>query len=207
MITKEKIVEKALELFNNEGIEYVRMRELALALNMRIGNVTYYFPTKNDLVMEITQGLRRLNTQVIGMACHDLKDFFTMYRQIFHNQYKYKCLFLSFVHLVSQNHLIAAHYKETEKRRKDSLRGHISAFIKNGYLVKTASGETTELIISHFSLISRFWLSESRISYDGQEIEVTIGHYLELMGEVLLPYVTAKGRREIAALKKQNIQI
>ena len=48
--TEERIVTKALEMFNQSGVEYVGMRELAAALDMRVGNVTYYFPTKDDLV-------------------------------------------------------------------------------------------------------------------------------------------------------------
>ena len=40
MSTKEKLVSRALDLFNENGIEYVGMRELAADLNMRVGNVT-----------------------------------------------------------------------------------------------------------------------------------------------------------------------
>ena len=48
--TEEKILAKALEMFNERGIEYVGMRELAATLNIRVSNITYYFPTKDDLV-------------------------------------------------------------------------------------------------------------------------------------------------------------
>ncbi|RYZ50620.1 MAG: TetR/AcrR family transcriptional regulator, partial [Chitinophagaceae bacterium] len=41
--TKDKIRDKALELFNERGIEYVGLRELAALLNIRVGNITYYF--------------------------------------------------------------------------------------------------------------------------------------------------------------------
>lgn len=46
MKTKERIVSKALELFNEHGIEYVGLRELAAHLGIRVSNITYYFPTK-----------------------------------------------------------------------------------------------------------------------------------------------------------------
>ena len=69
MSTKEKLVSRALELFNENGIEYVGMRELAADLGMRVGNVTYYFPTKDDLVMELISGLRDLNSKTIGPDC------------------------------------------------------------------------------------------------------------------------------------------
>ena len=49
MKTEEKILSKALELFNARGIEYVGLRELAGILEMRVSNITYYFPTKDEL--------------------------------------------------------------------------------------------------------------------------------------------------------------
>ena len=54
-------------------------------------------------------------------------------------------------------------------------------------------GDQVELIVSHVSLISRFWLSEARISYANWTLEQTITHYLNLLGQVLLPYATGKG--------------
>jgi AcrR family transcriptional regulator len=41
--TAKKILHKALELFNERGIEYVGMRELAASFGITIGNVTYNF--------------------------------------------------------------------------------------------------------------------------------------------------------------------
>ena len=55
MTTKEKILSKALEMFNDRGIEYVGLRELAAILAMRVSNITYYFPTKDDLVNQLTK--------------------------------------------------------------------------------------------------------------------------------------------------------
>ena len=61
--TEKKIVETALKMFNESGIEYVGMRELAAALDMRIGNLTYYFPTKDDLVNRISLDLAEENNR------------------------------------------------------------------------------------------------------------------------------------------------
>src|SRR6476660_9287329 len=63
--TRSKIRDKALEMFNERGIEYVGLRELAGILDMRVSNITYYFPTKDDLVYEISMGLNQANSQVM----------------------------------------------------------------------------------------------------------------------------------------------
>ncbi len=197
MSTKEKLVSRALELFNEDGIEYVGMRELAADLKMRVGNVTYYFPTKDDLVVEIINRLRDLNSKTIGPDCSSITDFLSMYRQIFNNQYQYRCLLLSFVHLVSKHSLFGDNYAVTEAKRREALRSHITSMINNDCLSASLVGDQIELIISHITLISRFWLSEARLSYMNWTLEQTKAHYLNILGYVLLPYVTDKGRKQL----------
>ena len=51
-------MDKALEWFNERGIEYVGLRELASVLNIRVSNISYYFPTKDDLVYALSLELK-----------------------------------------------------------------------------------------------------------------------------------------------------
>ncbi|MDO3625785.1 TetR/AcrR family transcriptional regulator [Mucilaginibacter sp. BT774] len=203
MSTKEKLVSRAVELFNENGIEYVGMRELAADLNMRVGNVTYYFPTKDDLVMEIISQLRDLNSKTIGPDCSSIIDFLSMYKQVFHNQYQYRCLLLSFVHLVSRHPLFAGNYFATEAKRREALRSHLASMVKNNYLSTSLIGDKVELVVSHITLISRFWLSEARISYVNWTTEQTIAHYLNLLSDILLPYATDEGKKQVDNFRKE----
>ncbi len=65
MNTKDKILDKALEMFNERGIEYVGLRELAAVLGIRVGNISYYFPTKDDLVYQLSQDFTRSNSEIV----------------------------------------------------------------------------------------------------------------------------------------------
>jgi AcrR family transcriptional regulator len=202
MTTKERLVFRALELFNENGIEYVGMRELAADLNMRVGNITYYFPTKDDLVAEIISRLADLNSKTIGPVCSSITDFLSMYKQIFNNQYQYRCLLLSFVHLASRHPVFAKNYAATEARRRDALRSHLTSMVEKNCLSASRVADHIELIVSHITLISRFWLSEARISYMDWTVEQTIAHYLSLLGDVLLPYATDEGKQQIDEFRK-----
>ena len=57
MNTRDKILDQSLKMFNERGIEYVGLRELAGILDIRVGNISYYFSTKDDLVYELSQEL------------------------------------------------------------------------------------------------------------------------------------------------------
>ncbi|MBL7767010.1 MAG: TetR family transcriptional regulator [Chitinophagaceae bacterium] len=198
MSTEEKIVSKALEMFNERGIEYVGLREIAATLDMRVGNITYYFPTKDDLVNRLSLDLNRLNAEiVIDEVNLSLSKFLNILNQVFHNHVKYRCLLLSFVHLLDQNKLIAARYESTQKDRNAVLKKNMNSLVESGFL-KFNEETQIEYIVSMMALIIRFWLSEANVSFKHLSSEKQIQHYLNLVGQLLMPYCTAKGKKEIS---------
>lgn len=67
MNTKEKIIDCAIELFNKQGLSFTSMRDIASACDMSLGNLTYHFHKKEDLIAAImNQNLftQLLNTQI-----------------------------------------------------------------------------------------------------------------------------------------------
>jgi AcrR family transcriptional regulator len=49
----EQILRSALDLLIDQGYRAVSMRRVAAASGVKLGNLTYYFPTKEDLVKEL----------------------------------------------------------------------------------------------------------------------------------------------------------
>jgi AcrR family transcriptional regulator len=196
--TKDIIMEKALDLFNEKGIEYVGVREIANALQMRVGNITYYFPTKNDLVAALSQALADLNSKtIVAVEGLSMASFLAMYKSAFENHYTFRCLFISFVHLLQQNKTIARQYSKTQKIRFNTLSKNICELQENGYLKSTLTTAQIEYIVSSISLIVRFWLSEAKVTYPAAPKQQLFTHYLTLVTHQLKPYCTAKGITQI----------
>lgn len=53
MTAKDEILLKAIELFNQYGYESVTMRDIANAMHKSVGNITYHYPKKSDLMSAI----------------------------------------------------------------------------------------------------------------------------------------------------------
>ena len=194
--TKDKIRDKALEMFNERGIEYVGLRELAGLLDMRVSNITYYFPTKDDLVNQLAQDLATRNNSIIVSRDNlTLLSFFEMLQQVFKNHVEFRCLLLSVVHVLKQNKQMAAAYKKTQASRSNALNDNITVLVSSGYL--NLSEEDQNYIVSSISLISRFWISEASVSYRQWSIEKQIAHYLVMITKILAPHATAKGKKDI----------
>ena len=196
--TREKIIVKALALFNEQGIEYVGMRELAAALGMRIGNITYYFPTKDHLVFSLSERYTASNTAiheahtVVGLC-----DFLEKAEVLYTNSLRYRSLVLSMVHLMEQNRMMADQYEETKDVRKKGLARSIKTLVENKFL-KAHTHEDQWFLVSSNSLINRFWMSEAAVSGKRHTVENQIGHYLKLLAMLFKPYATKKGLDDIS---------
>ena len=179
MNTREKILDRALEMFNERGIEYVGLRELAAVLDMRVSNITYYFPTKDDLVYEISMELKKANSGIMVWNEHmTMAGFLDMLRQVFNNHYRFRCLLLSFVHVISQNKQVAASYKKTQNVRGDTIASSIATLTGSGFL-KLENDEVAVFLVSNLALISRFWISEAAISMRNLSHDAQI-NYMEI---------------------------
>ena len=203
MNTEEKILSKALEMFNERGIEYVGLREIASTLDMRVSNITYYFPTKDYLVNQLAKDLNRLNSELLA---HDkdvtVYSFLEMMKKIFRNQLRYRCMLLSIVHLMEQNKEMSARHKKTQKDRNEIFRVKIMALAKTGYL-NINNQKEAKFLASAITLIARFWISEATISFRQLNSEKQISYYLSLIANLLLPYSSAKAKNQIQLFFKK----
>lgn len=196
---EQRIVETALRMFNEVGIEYVGMRELANSLGMRIGNLTYYFPTKDELVNRLTLDLAEENSKTI-VAVDDMTmdAFFEMLRAVFANHLKYRCLMLSFVHIIERNPIVAKRYAKVQTTRNDVWRGNIMTLIDGKYV--NANEAEVDFLVSSIALIARFWISEAVISFKNYREEQQMQHYLKMIARIFLPYASAKGKKSLIAI-------
>jgi AcrR family transcriptional regulator len=188
-------------MFNERGIEYVGMRELAAELDIRVGNITYYFPTKDDLVFELSQELTRKNSQlIVNDKNMTMANFLQMLQRVFENHYEFRCLLRSFVHIMTQNKLVADSYKKIQGNRQNTIAATIQTLIANGYL-KLEAGEQVNFFTSTLALITRYWISETYVFDRHSSKEEQIRHYLFMVTNLLLPYCSAKAEKQISLFR------
>jgi AcrR family transcriptional regulator len=197
MNRREKILDQALKSFNERGIEYVGLRELAVMLKMRVSNITYYFPTKDDLVYELSLQLNKSNAAIIVAKENlSMKDFLEMLYAVFQNHLRSRCLLLSVVHLLRQNKHMTASYKKTQEIRNSTIQANLEELVKGGYLNIKDESEMG-FLVSTLSLISRFWISESEVSNRQWSTEKQMRHYLNMITRLLFPYATSAAKKQM----------
>jgi AcrR family transcriptional regulator len=197
---RDDILDRAIDLFNERGIEYVGIRELAKDLGIKGGNITYYFPTKDDLVLAVALRLRERNDATIRLPEQpSFAAYVEMLQQAFRNHWTFRCLFMSMPNLLAHNPKLAAGYigaKESERRRV--VRDFLEALRADGSIRPDVDDAALDRAVSFISLVSRSWIGDASISFRNRSAAWSMQHYLQIIMDFLAGIATAKGRRDLA---------
>jgi AcrR family transcriptional regulator len=159
---KKNLIRKAaLPLFNESGIEGASMRDIAAKMGMHVGNITYYYPTKDDIILDLVQDLAAANSQVmLATEMNCLEHFAALYAAMFSNHYQYRCLIRSQVMINQQYEKVVAFYRENARNRYQSTRNILLQLIRSG-IIEESAGEHIDSLVQTIAMVSRFWLQES----------------------------------------------
>lgn len=209
MSTKEKILDKALELFNQKGVETVTTRQIALALDMSQGNLCYHFPKKEAIIRALYEQLiQKFNDLYLAFSSPmstsveenpslqlNISTFLKMIQVT--NQYfvDYKFLMLNFVQIMRWYPTIRTHYQALTKQRNEQTMRLFHGFQAAGLLKMEAYTGQYQQIIEQFMIINNFWLSHAEILYQKKEAE-KIDHFNQLVAAFIFPYLTTNGQKE-----------
>ncbi|MCB9046823.1 MAG: TetR/AcrR family transcriptional regulator [Chitinophagales bacterium] len=201
--TKELIVEKALEMYNAQGIEYVGVRELSRELNMKGGNITYYFPTKNDLVRELISRLSEGNSQLFESEQEPgIYSFLQMNRKIYENQYRYRSLFVSLPLLLKQDPEYAERYQEIQVVRRKNIYNQLRSMFMGGYF-QTGKTESLDTILDALAMNNRMWISEATLDGILDDKDTAINTYLFRQAGLLHIIASEKGKKDIVRFLRE----
>jgi len=202
MTTKEKILAKALELFNEKGVETVTTRQIALALDMSQGNLCYHFPKKASIIIALYEQLvQRFDNLYQELSTNELSIPLFFELTAITNQYfiDYKFLMLNFVQIMRWYPSIKTHYQTLTAQRNEQMKGLFNALQQIGLLKAEVYQGQFNQVIEQVMILNNFWLSHAEILYQGTESE-KIKHYNQLVGAFLFPYLTEKGQKDYQSL-------
>lgn len=193
--TRQRILDHALSRFNDAGVEAVGIREIARELGLSPGNVSYHFPRKDDLVAALAAELGVRNEGALDLPERTVRaeDFLEAFRRVYRNQVEFRFLALSVVHLVEHIDAFRGGYGDVVRARRAMVRQWLIALREHGEIGNGVSEEDLERLVAHCTFISRFWLSEKRVTFPEAAFDDAIEHYLGLIADLLARWATPKG--------------
>ena len=195
---KEEILRHAKLLFNQQGYDAVSMRDIARAAGISVGNLTYHFPRKTDILLALLSLSRNPGLHTIEV--HTLADLDKLIRNLLLSVVDYAFYFQNIGHFMADEELKQNESISSDAIEQNFLQG-LERLRTEEYFLPTFTPELAHtlgnfLLLSHYSWAQYMILSgaEQRSAIDA----FTRDHWL-----VLSPYFSEKGRKEFAQLQAQ----
>ena len=124
MKTKEKIIVAAVKLFNSYGVTKVSLRQIAAALNISIGNLTYHYKNKEVIISEIYHQMDSEMANVVypGAEEINLYHYDTLLHRISTFQKQYKFFYMDLLEIYRQYPQIIIRYRKTISVRREQTK-------------------------------------------------------------------------------------
>lgn len=201
--TKDNIISKAISLFNKYGFSNVSMKDIADALEISPGNLTYHFNRKEDLLLAI---YKQMNDEQDELATSinelpGIANIHALLVPLMDLNLKYRFFFVDMLH-------IARTFPSIDKLNKAHIKMQISA-IKSviDFSVETGNmkpeqrqGQYADLAHTCWVLF-HFWLQQQLITGDK-------GSYHNqarfAIWNLALPLFTEKGLRNFEKVQEEQ---
>lgn len=197
--TRARILEASRRIFNQRGYAATTQAEIAAAVGISQGNLTYHFPTKRDLVAHLEDGAReRIRARRASLRTGAIADDYVehlLFAMSLTREYRFllrdRAQFGDDRDLLAPDPEMAADFEE--------LRELLRRIEKDGLFRRDLQIDL-EVLARSLWIVSRYWLdylreSETRARITWADQERGIQHHFA----VLLPNLTASARRELEA--------
>ncbi|BAP33106.1 TetR family transcriptional regulator [Chryseobacterium sp. StRB126] len=167
MSTKEKILAKALELFNEKGYNNITTRHIAAELSISPGNLHYHFKHSEDIIKilfaELTLKMDELLNTMKAKENKTLEDLYTFTFSTCEIFYHYRFIFVNLVDVLKKIPEIETKYEGINVSRREEFQLIFSDLQKNNIFKKNIPDFIINSLTEQIFIIADNWLSHNRL--------------------------------------------
>ena len=200
--TPRKILLNARLLFNREGVNNVRLQDIAKQADISPGNLSYHFKTKKELIHALLDQLQETSKEQREIHLSYLKqeDYLSITRSFLRFQIGHRFFYRDILDLIS--------LVPEAKDLYEAQMNQVISFTKNGMYLAVGKGlwkaETHEGSFHYFAkniwAILNSWLIEREVFGEDQ---VSMEEVMNALWEFHYPYFTDRGKELYQSLKDQ----
>jgi AcrR family transcriptional regulator len=204
--SKENILLKSLQLFNEYGVSNVSVRQIASELQMSHSNLIYHFNSKNLIIEALHQQILdkaiAINNQV-KKSENLIQSLFESTKLGFNIALEYRFFFLDLNFIMRENPNLKSTFLEVEKIRATMYKNIIEIAIQNGIMRPELFDNEYDYFIHHVKIFSDFWISSSAI-YDVIGDDLLVLKYSDLFTKLFFPFLTEKGKEDFFTFSSKS---
>ncbi len=209
--TKQRIVQVAVGLFNEEGTAAVSTNHIAAAAGISPGNLYYHFRNKEEIIRAIFERMNTAWTRVNDPPMDDalspadlrriLDDTFTLL-------YDYRFFYREIVALMRRDPELAQRYRQVREAGLANTGILLRHFVQGGFMREPSDPDALPRLAEVIWLITEFWLPFAELGTESIG-PARLREGADLLVQVVGPYLTddalsALGSRH-AGISRQEV--
>ncbi len=191
MNAKEKILNAALLLYNEQGIRNITSRHIAASIGISGGNLHYHFKHTEDIIRALFDELAlaydglMINAQSVPL---DLDAIAFLTETSFKLVNKYRFIFINFVEIGKWIPEIREAYYQLVQKREQQFLSLFDDLIAKGIFRDDIPSSNKQGLVKQFFIINDFWLSHNELT-DQYQDEKAVKAYRNAIDVLLWPYL------------------
>ena len=199
MNTKQKILNTAVHLFNENGLANVRLQQIAGETGISVGNLAYHFRNKEAIVEAVVLRLRKEIRDIL--SCYrifpNLMDFDFQLSKYFSFIQNYPFYFLDWLEIERTYPQISTNRKQQTAKMLHQIRKRFEFNIQRGIIKKEPRPKIyNNVAISIWTMIT-FYAPQNLIK--GSE-QIEEKPFKEMIWHQVYPYFSSEGINEFEQL-------
>lgn len=164
MKTKEKILLKAIELFNKEGVEQVTTLYISKEMEISLGNLHYHYPNRDALIIKAIDrfltDMEALSVELMRTHPENFmeKAFYTQF-VTFREMWKYRFLFTDRLVIARRTDYLEVRFKAMLQHRKMDFDATMQELKRTGLMRSDLSKEEQEAHFQQIVIWNNSWIT------------------------------------------------
>ena len=198
MTTKERIIETAIELFNDKGIKAVTTNHIAAAMGISPGNLYYHFRNKEEIIRAIfdqmdAQGFADYDRIIADKPAGSLEAMEETFLMIQRFNWRYRFFKRELTALLLGDPVLQQKHIRVHQAMLQLVRHSLENSIAQG-LLHPMPEKDLGLFVEEVWLVTLFWLNYLEVG--GEAItDETLRRGNDLVRQAVKWRLTEKGRR------------
>ncbi|MDM1556775.1 TetR/AcrR family transcriptional regulator [Chryseobacterium indologenes] len=198
MSTKDKILAKALELFNEKGYNNITTRHIAAELSISPGNLHYHFKHSEDIIKilfaELTMKMDELLNKMKTKENKTLEDLYILTSSTCEIFYHYRFIFVNLVDVLKKLPEVEAMYERINFSRREEFQLIFSGLQKNKIFKKDIPGFIINSLTEQIFIIADNWLTHNRLISKLNK-KAAIKSYTLLLMNLFYPFLSKEQQK------------
>jgi AcrR family transcriptional regulator len=195
MKTRDKIIETALQLFNEQGTKAISTNHIATAIGISPGNLYYHFRNKEDIIRAIYEQMDTYGLEQYFLVFDDfhpgtleaIEATFVMIQKF---NWQYRFFKRELTALIMNDSILRENFHKSHRRMIEIIRQSNEAAVAIGTL-KPLHDKEMALFTEEVWLVALFWLNYLEVG--GEEInDETLARGIDLLRNILRPRLSAE---------------